>query len=322
MTDVTVFMPVFNALPHLPEAVESIRRQTLQEWVFLIVDDGLEDGSLEYLAGLDDPRIRILRQPHQGPAIASNLALGLCQTEFFARMDADDVAHPSRLEEQLAFLRRHPEVGLLGTQIRPLGSVRAGRPSALPTDHRTIFADLMHGRHAMCNPTIMCRTALLREVGGYQADGVLEDWGMFLSMGECAELANLDHALLCYRIHGGSTNGRHMAELRARIAYACDRAQRRQTAAGPIRYEEFLAAQRSGAVWRRVGLTMEGYARAQYRRALADILGPRRAGLRQTCLGRRVLAAFDVGTDRTRGPQAVFSVRITVGIPFFNRTSR
>ena len=276
MTAVTVFAPVYNALPHLREAIDSIRRQTLEDWIFLVVDDGSTDGSAEYVQSLGDPRIRLLRQQHQGPAIASNWALQLCATEFFARMDADDVAYPTRLEEQLAFLKRHPAVGLVGTQIEPLGSVRAGRPSALATNHRTIFNDLMHGRHAMCNPTIMCRTALLREVGGYQPDGVLEDWAMFLRMGERAELANLDKVLLAYRIHTGSTNGRHMAELRSRIAFVCDRARRRQIGAPPISYEEFLDARRAAPFWRRLAQSAEGYAMEQYRLALADILGPRR----------------------------------------------
>ena len=275
MSDVTVFMPVYNALPYLKEAVESIRGQTLTDWVFLIVDDGSTDGSLEYLRGLDDPRIHVHQQPHQGPAAASNRALELCQTEFLARMDADDVSDPARLAEQLAFLRAHPEVGLLGAQIVPLGSHRTGRPSTLATDHATIFDDLLQGRHAMCNPTIMCRTALLREVGGYQADGALEDWAMFVEMGRRSQLANLDRPLLSYRIHAGSTNGRHMQELRARIAFVGDRV-RRQTAGRPaISYDDFLAARRAASIWRRTAWWLEAYAMTQYRVAMAELLGPR-----------------------------------------------
>ncbi|MBN1851700.1 MAG: WecB/TagA/CpsF family glycosyltransferase [Pirellulales bacterium] len=276
MAAVTVFMPVYNALPYLPEAVESICRQTLEDWVFLIIDDGSTDGSTEYLQQLNDLRIRVLRQPHQGPAAASQWALELCQSELIARMDADDIAHPTRLEEQLRFLDEHREVGLLGTQIRPIGSKRAGRPSSLPTDHATIFADLIRGRHAICNPTVMCRASRLREAGGYQADGVLEDWSMFLSMGEKAHLANLDRVLLSYRIHSGATNNRHMAELRTRIAFACDRARRRQTRVPPINYDEFLAARRSAPLWSRIVHILEGYAMTEYRLAQAEYLGEHR----------------------------------------------
>jgi exopolysaccharide biosynthesis WecB/TagA/CpsF family protein len=278
MAEVTVFMPVYNALPYLPEAVESIRRQSLADWCLLVVDDGSTDGSSAYLRGLEDPRICVLRQAHQGPATASNLAIARCVTPLFARMDADDVAEPTRLEEQLAFLRRHPAVGLLGTQIRPLGAVRAGRPSCLPTEHGAIMADLLRGRHALCNPTLMGRTELLRQVGGYRADGVLEDWTMFLNMGCHTELANLDRALLRYRIHAASTNARHTAELRARVAYACQQARRQLAGLPPLGYAEFQAARRTAPAWRRALWAMEAYAMTQYQRALAESLGPRPLG--------------------------------------------
>jgi hypothetical protein len=276
MAQLTVFMPVYNALPFLPEAVESLRRQSLRDWRLLVVDDGSTDGSADYLRGLDDPRIAVLRQAHEGPAAASNRALARCQTALFARMDADDVAEPTRLEEQWMFLREHPRVGLLGTQFRPLGAVRAGRPSSLPTEHGAILADLLCGRHALCNPTLMGRAALLREVGGYRPDGVLEDWTMFLCMGRRAELANLDRPLLRYRMHAGSTNARHTGELRARLAYVCQQAQRELTGLPPLDYEQFQAARRSAPAWRRAIWAAEAYAMAQYQRAVAECLGEHR----------------------------------------------
>ncbi len=273
---VTVLMPVYNALPYLAEAVESIRGQTLTEWRFLIIDDGSTDGSDVYLRKLNDRRIEVLHQANQGPAAAFNRGLAMCRSEFVARMDADDVAHPSRLEEQLAFMQRHPEVGLLGTQIEPLGTARTGRGSALATDHHSIHDALINGRHAMCNPTVMCRAALLKQIGGYQADGALEDWAMFLGMGEVAELANLDRVLLSYRIHTGSTNGRHMAELRCRISHACHRARCRQQQLPTISYEKYMAARRAAPIWRRLADKLDAYAMAQYRIALADMLGSHR----------------------------------------------
>ncbi len=276
MPDLTILMPVYNALPYLAEAVESIRRQTLTDWRFLIVDDGSTDGSTDYLQALTDPRIEVLKQPNSGPAAAFNRGLQSCRTEFVARMDADDISHPARLEEQLAFIRRHPKVGLLGTQIEPLGTARVGRGSALATDHRSIYDALINGRHAMCNPTVICRTALLKQIGGYQTDGLLEDWAMFLKMGERAELANLDRVLLSYRIHTGSFNGRHMAEFRACIAFACQKARRRRQTLPDIDYEEFMTARRRAPVWRRVAHALDAYAMAQYRIALADMLGSRR----------------------------------------------
>jgi len=273
VTTVTAVMPVFNAMPYLQEAVASIVNQTMSDWALIIVNDGSTDGSEAFLETLRDDRIRILRQSNQGPAAAFNHGLSFCSTELVARMDADDISHPLRLEEQLRFMIDHPEVGLVGTQIRPLGTKRLGRASHLPTHHDHIVRALMAGRHALCNPTVMCRTQILRRAGGYRPDGVLEDWAMFLTMGELSQLANLNQALLFYRIHSGSTNTRHMAELRSRIAYACDRARRMQNSQPPISYRDFVDAKRQAPSLRRLADSSDVLAMVMYRTAQAEILG-------------------------------------------------
>ena len=151
----------------------------------------------------------------------------------------------------------------------------------------------MHGRHAMCNPTIMCRTALLREVGGYQADGVLEDWGMFLRMGERRRTGEPRPraALLprSWREHERQAHGRIPIP---GVAFALRPGSPPAIGLGSHRLRGVLGHHRSGSIRQRVGLIMEGYAQAQYRLALADLLwgvspseatrglpGPPRAGL-------------------------------------------
>src|SRR5947207_2809638 len=111
MTQISVLMPVYNGLPYLRQAVESVRTQTWRDWQLVVVDDGSRDRSADYVASLGDERIVVVRQTNQGLAAALNRGLRHCQGEFIARLDADDVAEPTRLAEQMAFLRRHPHVG-------------------------------------------------------------------------------------------------------------------------------------------------------------------------------------------------------------------
>ena len=146
--------------------MESIRGETLEDWTFVIVNDGSTDGSAAYLAGIRDPRFRIIQGPHAGLGAALNRGLECCDTPLVARMDADDLVHPRPLEEQVAFLHSHPEVGIVGTQIRRFGSRARGRPSMLATDHETIYRHILAGRNEMYHPTIMCRTAILKQIGG------------------------------------------------------------------------------------------------------------------------------------------------------------
>lgn len=273
MPAVTVVVPAHNAMPHLQIAVESIQNQSFSDLRLIVVNDGSTDSSVEYLDSLDDRRVTIVNQANRGPSFAFNRGLEMCRTDLVARMDADDVSEVTRIEEQVGLLKRRSNVGLLGTQFRPLGSRRIGRASRLPTQHDAINRALMAGHHAICNPTIMCRTELLLEVGGYRADGVLEDWSMFLRMGARARLANIDRPLLQYRIHEGSTNTKHMAELRSRIDFVCDRARRTANGEPEINYAEFLIRRQRGSGPRRFADACGVRAMVLYRKAQAQILG-------------------------------------------------
>jgi len=113
---ISVVMSVFNGQAFLSEAIESILGQTLRDFEFLVVDDGSTDRTAEILAGYAsrDGRMRVLRHENKGRAVSLNIGMTLATGDYIARMDADDVAMPCRLQEQFAFMQRHPEVGLLG----------------------------------------------------------------------------------------------------------------------------------------------------------------------------------------------------------------
>jgi glycosyltransferase involved in cell wall biosynthesis len=273
MAEVTVLMPVYNGLPYVKEAIASVQKQTLSDWQAIIIDDGSTDGTLAYLRSLDDPRIRIETRKNGGPAAATNFGLSLVTTPIIARMDADDISHPTRFAEQLAFLKANPEVGLVGTQIQPFGTHRTGKRSHLALTHERICADLRSGQHAMCNPTIMIRTDLLKQVGGYSLEGPLEDWAMFLAAARHAKLANLDRVLLSYRIHNSHFNGKRLAEVRACIDYACDRDQRIVSNQEILSYDAFVAERRVRPLWQRFPDRMKTTAMVQYRFAQGEILG-------------------------------------------------
>src|SRR3954452_11229500 len=108
---VSVVMPVRNAMPYLDIAAESILGQTFQNFEFVILDDGSTDGSTERLRewAMRDPRIRLLEEKHNlGPALSSERVARAARAPVVARMDADDVSHPRRLEEQLDVLDNFP----------------------------------------------------------------------------------------------------------------------------------------------------------------------------------------------------------------------
>jgi len=276
MARVTVLMAVYNGMPFLPEAVNSIVGQTLEDWKFVIVNDGSTDGSAAWLSELDDPRMHVIHQENQGLAASLNNGLEAIDTEFVARLDSDDIALPHRLQLQLKAMVRHPEIGLLGSQFERLGEQESGFPSKLPCDHDDIVDALLHARHALCHPTIMMRTETIKSIGGYWEHPIAQDWDMYLKMGEHSRLANLDEVLLKYRIHTGSLNGQKLASIRRLQRYAADCSRRRMETESPIEFDEFIKQEQDRSLWWRISERMNVHAMHRYRQALSSILGGHR----------------------------------------------
>ncbi len=117
---VSVLVPVYNVERYLEAAIQSIQTQTLREIEIVAVDDGSTDGSLRLLKRLEasDPRIRVFTmERNSGIAKALNLGLKDCHGRYVARLDADDIALPNWIENQLRFLSGHPEIALAGTSL-------------------------------------------------------------------------------------------------------------------------------------------------------------------------------------------------------------
>jgi glycosyltransferase involved in cell wall biosynthesis len=277
MPEVSVIMSVYNGMPYLPEAVDSILTQTFRDFIFLIINDGSTDGTKDYLSRLTDQRLQVVHQSNHGQGAALNRGIAMCETEFLARMDSDDVSLPFRLEAQLDYLSAHKDVGLVGTQIAYFTAQgHSGFSPPLALEHEAIYADLLRDVHSMNHPSVMCRTSVIKDIGGYRVDTVGQDWDMFLRMGEASRLANVNTVLHLYRCHGRSANARHQLEVRTQHAYACHCARRRAEGRPEISFAEFLTEHRARPLWQRVAEAMDVHALAQYRRGLAEILSSHR----------------------------------------------
>lgn len=107
--DVSVLMPMLNPGPYLAEAVSSVLTQASCSLELLVIDDGCTDGSREWIANLQDPRVRLIDGPRRGISACLNVALEHARGRWFARCDADDRYPPGRLQRQLEWLQDHPD---------------------------------------------------------------------------------------------------------------------------------------------------------------------------------------------------------------------
>lgn len=296
MPTVSIVMACHNGMPYLPDALESICSQSFSDWELIVVNDGSTDDSRRCLEKFArrDPRIQIIDQANQGQHVAADRGIRLARGEFIARMDADDVCQPNRLELQVRYLRQHPEVGLVGGQICRLGAQSRGLKSHLPTDHPTIRGMLQRNHHAMCNPTVMFRKSLYERIGGYWPHNIAEDWDLFLRIGEIAELANLPDVLLHYRFHTSSINGRRIVQAQLYNEFAAALSLLREQGMPEISFEEF----RRGHAISRWPQAWFFYADAlsigQYREAVAEIFSGRRV-----IGGARLVLAMAMSPART-----------------------
>src|ERR1700720_4672159 len=113
---ISVVMSVFNGEAFLGQAIESILDQSFLDFEFLIVDDGSTDSTPKIISDYAhrDKRLRVVTHDNKRRAESLNIGIGLASGRYIARMDADDVALPPRLEKQIEFMEQNPEVGVLG----------------------------------------------------------------------------------------------------------------------------------------------------------------------------------------------------------------
>lgn len=191
-------MPTFREPRFLPDAVESVRRQTLCDWELIVVDDSRNNSvraCLQRWPG--DPRIRYFhRQEGRGYADALNFAWDRSRADLIAMLDDDDCWLDERkLEKQVAFLRQHPEIGVCGSSIVRIDA--DGKEVArfrYPESDAAIRASLL----SWCN--IASSASLFRRAIGPFDDSVLSaDWELWLRAGQGHKLHNLPEFLCACR---------------------------------------------------------------------------------------------------------------------------
>jgi len=180
-----------------------------------------------------DVRLRVRRTSVRHLNFSLSLGLHLARAPLVARMDADDISLPDRLERQVAFMHAHRGVAVLGSQYDVIDSKgKIIQHMAMPTTHKAIKKRLMTG-NPFCHPSVMFRRDVVLLAGGYLGGLYAEDYDLWarLCLNPRNEFANLAHTCLQYRSDGvGNARG-------ARLAYAT---------MGAAQFKNFVA----GSGWR------------------------------------------------------------------------
>ena len=224
--DVSVVMPVHDGQRWLSQAIDSILAQTHRDLELIVIDDGSQDQTPAILDSFAhrDGRVRVVTQAKLGIVAALNRGIAAAAAPLIARLDADDVALPSRLELQLAEFRQRSRLVLLGSLAEKIDD-EGQRTGTMGQDfgRRNLKAGL-RTRNPFVHSSVMFDKAVAQRCGGYRmAFEGAEDFDLWLRMSEAGEVAIAPTILTQYRIHGGNVSSTKAVRqvISTRLAIRC-----------------------------------------------------------------------------------------------------
>jgi glycosyltransferase involved in cell wall biosynthesis len=194
MTKVSVITAVYNGEAYFDRAPPSVLAQTIDDFEWLIVDDGSSDGTPQLLHQLAarEPRVRVLSPGRVGRARALNFAVEQARAEYVANQDFDDTSYPDRLRLQAGFLDEHPKVGVVGGRYVLIDETRHERYERMPPEDHAQIVRAMATRIPFAHTLVMFRKEAWRQAGGYPQLDNLIDFRLWIEFGRLGwRFANL-----------------------------------------------------------------------------------------------------------------------------------
>lgn len=202
-------------MPYLKNAVESILQQTYKNFEFIILNDASRDESQKYLESLKDQRIKlIINKKNLGIARSLNKTLEVAKGRFIARMDADDISLPRRLEEQLVFLKKHPKIDLCGTWVDLIDSKgKTVGEKKYPTKSKDVKKSICW-HTAVIHPTFMGKKTFFEKIGGYRINyDFAEDYDLLQRAKKKFAIVNIPKKLLLWRLQKNRRSRKNMQKI-------------------------------------------------------------------------------------------------------------
>ncbi len=209
---ISIVMAVYNGSDLLDQTLKSIGKQTYSNWELIIVDDGSNNSTVELIKKYmkKNSRIKLIRQSNQGQTKALNTGLKQVSGEFVARIDADDIMLPTRLDKQVKFLNEHPEIGLVGSSVNYCDeSNKHFFILTPPTTHNELVSQLIR-RNPFVHSSIMFRSKILDKVGLYNTRlKAAQDYDYWMRISQKFRVANIPEILVTIRKHDSNISAKY-----------------------------------------------------------------------------------------------------------------
>ena len=203
---ISVLLPVYNAEHYIYESINSILKQTVTNFEFIIIDDCSTDNSLEIIKLFDDKRILVFKnEKNLGISETLNFGVSKAKGKYIARMDADDVACVDKFENQLKVFSENKKLVVCGTNAYVLGTSNVIK---VPENHQDILEGFFV-KNMIIHPTVMIRKDVFDQLKYEKEDEPAEDFSLWTKLILRGAFYNIQKPLLHYRIHQESISSIH-----------------------------------------------------------------------------------------------------------------
>jgi glycosyltransferase involved in cell wall biosynthesis len=198
---ITCVMAAHNAASTIEASVESVLRQSFRDIELIVVDDGSTDETVKIIAGIDDERIVVLRQPRRGPSAARNYAIALSRGEYVAPIDADDIWLPRKLELQLEAIERSAGAAVAyGWTDFVDERLRPSHPDTRATFEGNVHEALLRQNFIACGSNTLMRLSAVEELGCFDETlHAAEDWELHTRLAARYPFVVVPEVVVLYR---------------------------------------------------------------------------------------------------------------------------
>ena len=198
---ITVLMPVYNGEMYLHAAIDSILKQTFQNFEFLIVDDGSKDRSIDLILSYNDSRISLLQnEQNRGTANALNQGIASARGDYIIRMDCDDISLPDRIEHLVKFMDLHHDVGIAGSAMRLIKNGKLKNTRFQQKSDEELKITLLFNT-CFFHPTVIMRSSIVKDHPYPDNFIYAQDYNFWTQIAIHTKFANIDKILLYFREH-------------------------------------------------------------------------------------------------------------------------
>lgn len=208
MATISVIIPVYNGEKTIRETVESVQKQTFADLEIIVINDGSKDSTLDVLATIHDPRLKIFSYPNANQAVSRNRGISHATGDFIAFLDADDLWTPDKLEAQLNALQQNPQAALAYSWTNSINeSGEFLRRGSYVSENGDVYAKLLLVDFLENGSIPLIRKQALVEVGNFDPSLTpAEDWDMWLRLASRYPFVGVPRVQILYRVSADSAS--------------------------------------------------------------------------------------------------------------------